>query len=277
MMKTLTKFIRKIKSCFYAIKGYSNAIKISFNKVKMSFNNACVSLVEKIISAKKNLKPMKFRYLKKSYSQDGEDLFMMSFFEDSEDYKGFYVDIGAFHPYRFSNTQAFYEKGWRGINIDATPKSMHLFKKYRSKDINIECAISDSQGELSYYSFEEAALNTFDEKLANEYVNEGWELKEKVTLQTCLINDILENNLPKDRKIDFINMDIEGLELKILKSFNFEKYAPDYFLIEELDYINNDFVESFNSEIFKLLSSKDYQVIGKRNRTVFYKKSDGGN
>lgn len=239
-----------------------------------NFSNSYAVLSERIISAVKKIWPMKFRYSKTFYSQDGEDTLLYSFYENQPECTGFYLDIGAYHPFKFSNTALFYNKGWRGINIDATPNSMKLFKKYRKKDINLECAISDSQEELTYYSFTESALNTLDEKMANEYIKLGWELKEAIPVQTCPINDVLDKYLPTDQKIDFINIDIEGLELSILESFDFEKYAPKYFLIEELDYVDSDFMDYVKSDIYKLLKSKGYDVIAKTRRTVVYQNND---
>src|SRR6186713_1276577 len=75
------------------------------------------------------------KYYSISYSQEGEDLILKRFF--SEKSGGFYVDVGAHHPKRFSNTYMFYKEGWSGINIDAMPGSMKLFNKVRSKDINL--------------------------------------------------------------------------------------------------------------------------------------------
>jgi len=72
-----------------------------------------------------------FRH-KKSYSQDGEDVVLASFYENMKNYRGFYVDIGAHHPVRFSNTWMFYKNGWKGINIDPTPGSMKAFNVIRS-------------------------------------------------------------------------------------------------------------------------------------------------
>jgi len=69
------------------------------------------------------------KYALKSYSQEGEDMILRRIFEDNE--TGFYVDVGAHHPARFSNTNYFYKRGWRGLNIDAMPGSMSKFKKYR--------------------------------------------------------------------------------------------------------------------------------------------------
>lgn len=82
-------------------------------------------------------KPQKPEFRKNFYSQDGEDTLLTAFYESQPEYKGFYVDIGALHPLRFSNTQIFYDRGWHGINIDATPGSMKLFNKVRPNDINI--------------------------------------------------------------------------------------------------------------------------------------------
>ena len=77
-------------------------------------------------------RPQKLEFRKNFYSQDGEDTLLMGFYEGSPEYKGFYIDIGALHPLRFSNTQIFYERGWHGINIDSTPGSMKLFNEVRS-------------------------------------------------------------------------------------------------------------------------------------------------
>src|SRR5580658_8816405 len=81
------------------------------------------------------------RYFRHSFSQEGEDMILASFFEGKKN--GFYVDVGAHHPKRFSNTHHFYIRGWRGINVDATPGSMKLFRRTRPDDINIEAAVSD--------------------------------------------------------------------------------------------------------------------------------------
>ena len=70
------------------------------------------------------------------YSQQGEDIILHRMFEWQE--QGFYIDVGAHHPTRFSNTYKFYKRGWTGINVDAMPGSMTAFNRLRPKDINIE-------------------------------------------------------------------------------------------------------------------------------------------
>ncbi len=209
-------------------------------------------------------------FWQKSYSQDGEDVVLNAYFSDFPEYKGFYLDIGALHPLRFSNTQLFYEKGWRGINIDATPGSMSEFEKIRPEDINLECGISNIEGELTYYLFKEPALNSFNKEISDERIASGWELQEEIRIKTIPINRILNKYLKSEQKIDFINIDVEGFDYDIVKSLDFEKYAPKYFLIEELDYVNNDFVNYQHTKMYKLLEEKGYKVLAKTMRTIIF-------
>jgi threonyl-tRNA synthetase len=67
-------------------------------------------------------------------------------------------------------------------------------------------------------------------------------------------------------------MDVENFELRILRTFDFQKYAPEFFLIEDNDCGNNDFMDYKNTEIYSLLRSNGYSVVAKTKRTVFYRK-----
>ena len=104
-------------------------------------------------------------FFKPSWGQEGEDLILLRLFPQDS---GFYIDIGAHHPKRFSNTYLFYRKGWTGINIDAKPRSMKLFQKVRPRDINLEIPIAQEHKKLTYFEFEEPALNTFSKSLSLE-------------------------------------------------------------------------------------------------------------
>src|SRR5690348_3121185 len=96
-------------------------------------------------------------YRRISYSQEGEDLILDRALRRKE--RGYYVDVGAFHPKKFSNTYFFYKKGWRGINIDATPSSMQAFKRVRPRDTNIETAISNKDEELILHLYSNPVYN----------------------------------------------------------------------------------------------------------------------
>jgi hypothetical protein len=98
-------------------------------------------------------------WVNRSWSQEGEDMALRRVFEKEK--IGFYVDVGAHHPKRFSNTYFFYRMGWNGINIDAMPGSMKEFDKYRGRDINLELGVAKQEGILNSYVFNEPALNTF--------------------------------------------------------------------------------------------------------------------
>ncbi len=94
---------------------------------------------------------LRHRGLKKKtqYSRWGEDLFLIDYFRDVS--VGCYIDVGAFHPFRGSNTYFLYKKGWNGINIDLNKTSIDLFKIARPKDINLNLAISDVDGKVEVY------------------------------------------------------------------------------------------------------------------------------
>lgn len=200
-----------------------------------------------------------------SFSQEGEDLILLRYFEKQP--TGFYVDIGAHHPFRFSNTYLFYQKGWNGINVDANPGSKNIFDNYRPNDINIEVGISIKEDNLEYYSFKEAALNTFSSKIAQTYISDGWEIKEKITIKTISLLNLFQKELKPKQSIDFLTMDIEGLEIEALKSNDWTKYRPKVLLIEILDF---DLTEYQNSPICCFLNEKGYKIMAKTKNTVFF-------
>ena len=131
---------------------------------------------------------------KSSYSQEGEDMVLASYFENRKGYKGFYVDIGAHHPYRYSNTLHFYKKGWQGINIEPTPGAIKLFKTFRSRDINLNIGISKVKDALTFYCFNEPALNGFSKKLSEERNNSSkkYKIVKEVEVQTLPLAEVLD-------------------------------------------------------------------------------------
>lgn len=205
-------------------------------------------------------------YAIKSYSQEGEDMILRRIFERQR--LGFYVDIGAHHPKRFSNTYYFYKKGWRGINIDALPGTKKLFDKERPRDINIEIGVSLQTDEMIYYMFNEPALNSFNEKLSLERINNtNYNLLEKKEIKMDTLKAILKNYLPQKTQIDFMSIDVEGLDMEVLKSNNWEIFRPKYLLIESL---NSDISKITECPIYQFLLSVGYNPFAKTFNTYIY-------
>nr|MCR5178410.1 hypothetical protein [Lachnospiraceae bacterium] len=102
---------------------------------------------------------VEYGFAENVYSQDGEECYLKEKFNSKKD--GFYVDVGCFHPFRFNNTYWAYRRGWSGINIDPNEKCISLFNQLRSRDININCGVSDINGEMDYYRFSVEGINSF--------------------------------------------------------------------------------------------------------------------
>lgn len=212
-----------------------------------------------------------FNYIKKykleSYSQEGEDRFLERIFEGQKN--GFYIDIGAHHPFRFSNTYLFYKKGWRGINIDANPNSISLFNKFRKLDKNINIGIGNSNSEMIFYKFKEAALSSFDKNLSNKRISEGWELESEMIIKVTRLRDILKNVLNSNQVIDFMNIDVEGLDFEVLQSNDWDIVRPKIVMVECL---NENFDKIFTNEIYLYLEKLGYEFLGKTHNTCFFKR-----
>ena len=198
---------------------------------------------------------------RKSYAMDGEDI-AISVFNKKKD-KGFYVDIGAHHPIQRNNTHLLFKKGWEGINIDVNQFSIELFNFLRPNDLNLQIAVSDKEGEISFfYQKKFSQLNTTDKEIANENFQGNFQEK-KVKCQT--IQNILDNSKFKNTKIDLLNIDVEGAEMKVLNTLNFEIYDPSLICIEILGYREMQSEqrekEIKNNQIFKFLVNKGYKKV----------------
>ena len=203
----------------------------------------------------------KYFIKKKSYAMDGEDLAIDQYIEKKE--KGFYVDIGAHHPIHRNNTQLLFNRGWEGINIDVNQFSIDLFNFLRPDDLNLLTAISDQEGEITfYYQKKFSQLNTTDKKIAHEHFNGNFN-ERLVKCQS--IHNILINSKYKEVKIDFLNIDIEGAEMKVLRTLNFEIYDPKLICIEILGYRDLDSKEREirikDDEIYRYLIEKNYKKV----------------
>ncbi len=206
------------------------------------------------------------RYAVKSYSQEGEDRILQRTFESRK--KGFYIDVGAHHPRRFSNTYYFYKKGWSGINIDAMPGSMKIFNLLRPRDINLEVAISNDEREINFLIFNDPALNSFSDEAEHINATKNYYVKEKRVISTKKLENVLINHIPKNQKIDFLSIDVEGLDLEVLHSNNWELFRPEYILIECWGL---DLKDIQNNHVYNFLTNKGYAAYAKTVKTFIFK------
>jgi FkbM family methyltransferase len=162
--------------------------------------------------------------VKGSYAQNYEDLIIENLFD--ENYIGKYLEIGAYHPSRLSNTYRLYKKGWRGIVVEPNPEVKNIFSKIRPGDKFLNIGISDKNQTLDYYQFLIPALNTFSKIEVDKNIKKGHKLENVVKIKTEKIDEII------DEKIDFLSIDTEGFDEMILENWLWKKRKPRVICVE---------------------------------------------
>ena len=192
-------------------------------------------------------------------------LFLKDYFKEKKD--GFYIDVGCYHPIRLSNTKFLYEKGWRGINIDINKKSIDLFKITRKKDINLNIGIGNkNKVSEAYFKKDLFPLNTLvidhAKKLLGEYK------KKKINVYT--LNSVIDNNA-KNKKIDFLDIDCEGNDLKVLEGLDLNKNEIDLISIEMHGY--DEKTKRDGELVFDIMKKNRYEKLyGNFPDTLIFKK-----
>jgi FkbM family methyltransferase len=205
-------------------------------------------------------------YSQLAYAQSGEDLILAHLFYKAGIQKPNYLDIGANHPSYISNTYYFYLRGSHGVCIEPNPSLCKQIKKIRPRDVVLNAGVGiDSLKEADFYLFppEADGLSTFSKSEAEYWGKVGMKnvgkikYKEVIKIPLMNINEIIEKNF--DERPDFLSMDVEGLDLAILKSLDYSKFSPKVICVETLLYDENQ-LESKNMEIIKFLEAKGYSV-----------------
>lgn len=169
------------------------------------------------------------RKVKNSYSQRGEDVVIDRFLSYKK--KGFYIDVGANDPIRFSNTNRFYKRGWRGINIEPDIVCYERVKSARPRDINLNLGIGTSEEWLTFFKFFPDTLSTFSEIASKKYIQRGFKLVDKVEIRVVKLSEII-NTYCKKTTIDFLSIDTEGYDLVVLQSNDWKRFRPKLICVE---------------------------------------------
>lgn len=209
-----------------------------------------------------------------SYSWEGEDRLALKLFHDVFGIeKGFFVDVGAAHPFNFSNTMLLYQAGWRGLNIDAAPGTAALFNAHRPEDINVEAGVAAEAGIGKFHVMSDPLLNGFlSEETLNEHVARGARLIATHQIECLPLGEIIDRHAP-GRAIDLLTIDAEGLDLEILRSLDFGKHRPKL-IISEIPEPHGPGSQGANdagrSEIARFLESRGYEFYSRLHFSSFF-------
>lgn len=195
---------------------------------------------------------------KVSFSQCGEDIIVAHIFMVLGQKQINYLDIGAHSPTYLSNTHYFYLQGSRGVCVEADPALIPAFQRQRPDDVCLNVGVGISEGEADFYVMSAPTLNTFSKEEAERYQSYGkHRIEDVVKIPLRTVNNIISENF--DGSPDYVSLDVEGMDLDILKSFDFLKYRPQVFCIETLTYVE-DKKERKITEIIEFMQQQGYFV-----------------
>jgi FkbM family methyltransferase len=143
---------------------------------------------------------------------------------------GFYIDVGANDPVSHSVTKAFYDAGWRGINIEPLPSYHAAFREQRPHDVNLAIAAGAEDGSITLFDVPSVhGWASSDSAVAELHRAEGYEVTEQ-TVPVRTLAGICAQYAPAD--IHFLKVDVEGFEGEVLKGMDFVRWRPWVLLIE---------------------------------------------
>lgn len=162
-----------------------------------------------------------------SYSQNAEDIMLWRALRDIEN--GFYVDVGANHPSHDSVTKLFYDRGWTGVNIEPEEECFNLLLKERTRDLNLNRAITSSGDKIELYISSVRGWSTTDKDTLNNLEQKDAFAK-KQTVSAISLDELMSQLEVED--VHFMKIDVEGAEKDVLQSYSFENKRPWIILIE---------------------------------------------
>ena len=181
---------------------------------------------------------------------------------------GFFVDVGCFHPTLENTTYTLYRRGWRGINIDVDQIKIDAFNLRRPFDTNVACAVSEQAGIAKYWRKGLwSRLNSLERlKLAHD--EEGWR---EIEVETKPLTQLIGQTVYRNQPIDFLSVDVEGHDLKVLKSLDFDQYCPKVICVESWA---SDIGEVMQGELYVFAASKGYRLVNWMNRNLIFLHQD---
>jgi FkbM family methyltransferase len=194
-----------------------------------------------------------------SFSQCGEDRIIRFLFERLNKKVTSYVDVGAYHPIHSNNTYLFYINGARGVCVEPNEKMAHEIGQIRTEDITLNVGISPAKsGPLKYYEFTDPQLNTFEEKEAlKRYDGDAEKLIQVREVTVLTIYAILEKYFSE--QIDLLSIDVEGLDVAVLKSLVPYSFRPACICVESLAFESNSLRKKTDG-LTETMTSLGYEI-----------------
>lgn len=205
----------------------------------------------------------------RTFSQEGEDLIITRLLKKKNFSKeDFFVDFGAGHPIKYSNTFSLYLNGLRGISVDANKRNIFLHKILRPYDFSNKMIISQKSEKKYFYSYTQSELNTSSEERADLLKKKNIFYKSKILLETISVKDFFKRYSDiLNKNIIFFNLDVEGLELEILNEIDWTKFKPKIICVEIIN-LKLDDIE--NNKLFSKLKSENYNLESKLYNSVIF-------
>lgn len=200
-----------------------------------------------------------------SFAQAGEDRAIKFLFNSMGINQITYLEIGTNNPIDINNSYLFYLGGSRGVCVEPNPTLISKIKKHRPEDtcLNVGISPDGKEGLLDFYIFDEGdsekGLSTFSAKQA-AHVEQTTHIRiaEVKKIPVIPINNIFEEYFP-DKAPQFLSLDVEGLDLEILKSIDYSKYRPVVICVESVDF-TIDHKKNKNTELIEFMESQGYFV-----------------
>lgn len=164
-----------------------------------------------------------------SYAQNFEDVMLWRALKNEQ--PGFYVDVGANDPVADSVTKAFYDRGWRGVNIEVVTEFWEKLCRERPEDSNIQIFVGSTDGMIPFHEIPETGLSTSQLDIAERHRAAGFQIK-STEVRSCTLNSILNQSNVKNESFHFLKVDVEGGEAEVFQGLDLERYRPWILVVE---------------------------------------------
>ena len=155
---------------------------------------------------------------------------------------GFFIDVGAWHPVLDSVTYHFSQKGWSGINVEPSPQYYELLERARPRDINLQLVVGESEGTVRFTVVAGSQLSTakpMDEGFRRDLAQDGF-LSSEIDLPMRTLAAVCAEHVPADVEIDFLKIDVEGFEERVIRGADWQSYRPRILIMEALQQVGVD-------------------------------------